>query len=295
MWAARRQIHRSLTGRFGATACCAGDKTTRAARESWADAIQWVSKEQGVALTSCHCDGYVHPREDLAEETRRDRGVIGAVAAGGTDESTIAAPTRKHDVLQTKSLVLNRSFLPIHITSVRRACVMLYQGIARAVDGRYQTFDFNGWCQVEPEGERDALGLVGRAMPVPRVVLLIAYDRVPIRHIRFSRFNVYARDRNTCQYCGRRFSRQDLNLDHVIPRSQGGLSTWENIVCSCHSCNRRKGGRTPQQAGIRLLRKPTRPGWTPFMAEAFNLRRYGAWQPFLSLVDAGRENVEMIA
>lgn len=295
MSAARRQIHRSLTGRSARLRVVRATETTRAAREPWVDAIQWVSKEQGIALTSCPRDGYVHVEEGPAEETRRNRGVIGAVAAGGTDESTIAASVRKHDVLQTKSLVLNRSFLPIHITSVRRACVMLYQGIAKAVDARYQTFDFNAWCQLEPEGESDALGLVGRAMAVPRVVLLIGYDRVPIRHIRFSRFNVYARDRNTCQYCGKRYPRQDLNLDHVIPRSQGGLSTWENIVCSCHACNRRKGGRTPQQAGIRLLRRPTRPGWTPFMAEAFNLRRYGAWQPFLSLVDAGRESVEMIA
>jgi 5-methylcytosine-specific restriction endonuclease McrA len=246
-------------------------------------------------LTSCHHDGYFRHREGSSEETRSDKGVIGAEAAGGKVDSGFTAPVRKQDVLYSKSLVLNRSFLPIHITSVRRACVMLYQGIARAVDTRYQTFDFNGWCRIEPTAEAELLGLVGRHMPTPRVILLVHYDRVPVRHIRFSRFNVYARDRNTCQYCGKRFARQDLNLDHVIPRSQGGLSTWENIVCSCHSCNRRKGGRTPEQSGIRLLRKPTRPGWTPFMAEAFSLRRYGAWQPFLSLVDQDRDDAEQIA
>ena len=92
------------------------------------------------------------------------------------------------------------------------------------------------------------VGIVGGVIRVPRVLLLIAYERVPKRHVRFSRFNIYARDNNTCQYCARRLPRTELNLDHVIPRSRGGLSTWENVVCSCHSCNRRKGGQTPEEA-----------------------------------------------
>jgi 5-methylcytosine-specific restriction endonuclease McrA len=191
---------------------------------------------------------------------------------------------RPRDVLRSKTLVLNRSFLPVHITSVRRACVMLYQGLARAVDAQYQTFDFVAWCAHAVAPER--LGLVGRSMPVPRVVLLVSYDRVPRRHVRFTRHNVYARDRDTCQYCARRLPRSELNLDHVVPRSQGGLSTWDNVVCSCHPCNRRKGGRTPEQSGIRLLRKPTRPAWTPFLGDAFGQARYREWHPFLSFVDA---------
>jgi 5-methylcytosine-specific restriction endonuclease McrA len=181
------------------------------------------------------------------------------------------------------------------VTSVRRASVLLYQGIARAVASEYQTFDFGEWCDLEVSSNHERLGLVGRAIRVPRVILLLHYDRVPKRHVRFSRFNVYARDRNTCQYCGSRFPRQELNLDHVIPRSQGGQSTWENIVCSCHACNRRKGGRTPEQSGIRLLRKPTRPSWAPFLVEAFSTHRYGEWEPFLSLVDTGSTKAELVA
>lgn len=215
-----------------------------------------------------------------------------------------ATETRRLDVLHSKALVskaliskalvLNRSFLPVHITSMRRACVMLYQGVAKAVDAAYQTFDFVGWCNLEVSAGSDAIGLVGRAIRAPRVVLLVTYDRVPRRHVRFSRFNVYARDRHTCQYCGKRLPRQYLNLDHVIPRSQGGLSTWENIVCSCHACNRRKGGRTPEQSGIRLIRKPSRPSWSPFLIEALGSRRYGEWEPFLSLVDASGSS-ELVA
>jgi 5-methylcytosine-specific restriction endonuclease McrA len=196
-------------------------------------------------------------------------------------------------VLNTKVLVLNRSFLPVHVTSVRRAFALLYQGVAEAVNDQYQTFDFASWSELSISVHDDTVGLVDRAIRVPRVILLLTYDRLPKRQVRFSRFNVYSRDRNTCQYCGVKFSRAELNLDHVVPRSQGGLSTWENVVCSCHPCNRRKGGRTPAEAGMHLLHAPRRPEWTPFMLETFSLRRYREWLPFLSTVDAAYWNVEL--
>jgi 5-methylcytosine-specific restriction endonuclease McrA len=197
-------------------------------------------------------------------------------------------------VLNTKVLVLNRSFLPVHITSVRRAFSLLYQDIAHVVDAEYRTFDFASWSDLSAslQGD-DTIGLVNRVVRVPRVILLLVYDRVPRRQVRFSRFNIYSRDRNTCQYCGQRFARSDLNLDHVVPRSQGGLSRWENVVCSCHGCNRRKGGRTPEQSGMRLLRAARRPEWTPFMLETFSPRRYKEWAPFLSTVDVSYWNTEL--
>ena len=205
----------------------------------------------------------------------------GAVGPEPADDAGRHA--RPADVLRSKTLVLNRSFLPVHITTVRRACILLYQGVARVVDAEYQTFDFLGWRQ--RRDAQETLGLVAGAMPVPRVIVLTTYDRVPRRHVRFSRHNVYTRDHDTCQYCGRRLPRSELNLDHVVPRSQGGLSTWDNVVCSCHTCNRRKGGNTPQQAGIRLLRRPSRPAWTPFLGETFGQARYREWRPFLSFLD----------
>jgi len=196
-------------------------------------------------------------------------------------------------VLNTKVLVLNRSYLPIHVTSVRRAMALLYQDIARAVDEQYRIFDFKSWSHLA--AEEDAIGLVNRVIRVPRVILLIAYDRIPRRYVRFSRFNIYSRDRNRCQYCGKGFARSELNLDHVVPRSKGGTSIWENVVCSCHRCNRLKGGRTPSEAGMRLIRTPRRPQWTPFMAETFSMRRYKEWLPFLSAVDAAYWNTELVA
>jgi 5-methylcytosine-specific restriction endonuclease McrA len=197
-------------------------------------------------------------------------------------------------VLNTKVLVLNRSFLPVHITSVRRAFSLLYQGIACAVNEQYRTFDFESWADLSVSVHDDSIGLVNRVVRVPRVILLVAYDRLPRRQVRFSRFNIYGRDRSICQYCGKKFARSELNLDHVVPRSQGGLSRWENVVCSCHVCNRRKGGQTPEQAGMRLLRPPRRPEWTPFMLETFSLRRYKEWTPFLSAVDVSYWNTELL-
>ena len=196
-------------------------------------------------------------------------------------------------LLNSKVLVLNRGFLPVHITSLRRAFSLLYQGLAQAVDEQYQTFDFHSWSALSLTVHDESIGLVGRAIRVPRVILLLTYDRVPKRHVRFSRFNVYARDRNTCQYCGVHFSRAELNLDHVVPRSRGGMSCWENVVCSCHACNRRKGGRSPKEARMQILRAPRRPEWTPFMLETFSLRRYREWVPFLSTVDAAYWNTEL--
>ena len=200
--------------------------------------------------------------------------------------------TAATSVLNTRVLVLNRSYLPIQTTSVRRALSLLYQDIARAVDAQYRTFDFASWADLAAEDDR--IGLVDGFIRVPRVILLLAYDRVPRRYVRFSRHNIYARDGCSCQYCGRQFARSDLNLDHVVPRSQGGKSTWENVVCSCHRCNRLKGGRTPAQAGMRLIRQPFRPQWTPFVAERFSLRRYKEWLPFLSAVDAAYWNTELV-
>ncbi len=195
--------------------------------------------------------------------------------------------------LTSRTLVLNSSYLPIHVTTVRRAFSLLYRGVARAVDEEYRTFDFQDWSDLSTVG-RDVLGSGGGVVRIPRVVLLVAFDRVPRREVRFSRHNIFVRDGNTCQYCGRRKARSQLNLDHVTPRVHGGRSSWENVVCSCLECNRRKGGRTPESAGMHLVRRPCRPHWTPFVSR--NLgggRRYSEWRPFLSGVDTAYWNVEL--
>jgi len=194
--------------------------------------------------------------------------------------------------LTSKSLVLNRSYLPVHVTTVRRAFSLLYRGVAKAVDEEYRTFDFRDWSALSTSGV-DSVGIVGGIVRIPRVILLTSFDRVPRRDVRFSRLNIFVRDGNRCQYCGHHYTRSQLNLDHVVPRAAGGLTTWENIVCACLDCNRRKGGRTPTQAGMRLLKKPTRPSWTPFIARNLGGAGYREWKPFLRGIDEAYWNVEL--
>jgi 5-methylcytosine-specific restriction endonuclease McrA len=196
-------------------------------------------------------------------------------------------------MLNSGVLVLNRAFFPVHVTSVRRAFCLLYAGMAKAIDSQYEMFDFQSWSELSVHASVDAVGLVGRMIRVPRVVVLIAYDRVPRRNVRFCRRNIFLRDRNTCQYCGRTFPTSELNLDHVIPRSRGGISTWENIVCSCIACNKRKGGDLPDQAGMRLIRRPERPRWAPNFPFAPRASIHREWLPFLSLVDFTYWNLEL--
>lgn len=196
-------------------------------------------------------------------------------------------------VLSSSVLVLNRSYLPIHVTSVRRAFTLIYQGIARAVDEQYQTFDFESWQTLAVARDEESIGTPGGRMRIPRVIVLLSFDRVPKRHVRFSRINIFARDGFICQYCGVHPQRSELNLDHVVPRALGGRSTWENVVCSCVDCNRRKGGRTPGQAGLRLKRVPVRPRWTPLMNLMLSSVRYREWRPFLNVVDSSYWNTEL--
>ena len=200
-------------------------------------------------------------------------------------------------MLNSTVLVLNRSYLPIHVTSVRRAFSLVYQGIARVVGDEYRTFDFDQWSGFRVHDRSASHGNAAEARPVewigtsrgplpaPRVIILTVFDRVPRRHVRFSRANVMSRDGFTCQYCGDRPPRSQLNLDHVVPRAHGGRSTWENVVASCLDCNRRKGGRTPEQAGLRLLRAPARPRWTPLASLLLPHNRHAEWHPFLRVMD----------
>jgi len=119
---------------------------------------------------------------------------------------------------------------------------------------------------------------------VPRVVLLIDFEGVPRHEVRFTRKNIFYRDRNRCQYCGHRFATRDLNLDHVVPLSRGGKSTWENVVCCCIPCNSRKGGRTPDEAHMRLIHSPARPRWHPLVRLSLTSGQYEAWRNFLDAV-----------
>ena len=197
-------------------------------------------------------------------------------------------------MIDSAVLVLNRNLQPIHVTSVRRAFTLLYLGIAQAMDRQMRTFDFDSWSTLSAEMGDDVVHTVSRAIRVPRVILLRVVAKVPRTKVRFSRHNIYERDENTCQYCGHRRPRPQLNLDHVVPRALGGRTTWENVVCCCIDCNVRKGARTPEQAGMRLRRTPRRPLWTPSFRMGSEKIRYQEWLPFLDLATASYWNAELV-
>lgn len=195
-------------------------------------------------------------------------------------------------MLNSAVLVLNKDFVPVHVTSAKRAFSLLYIGMAKVVNSQYQTFDYESWSAITASMADETVGLVDRIIKVPRVILLVAYDRIPQREVRFSRLNIFARDKYRCQYCGERFSTSHLNLDHVVPRSKGGTSNWENVICCCVPCNSRKGGRTPSEAGMKLLSIPRKPNWTPF-ANPHLGSRHSDWLPFLSMVDISYWHTEL--
>ena len=196
-------------------------------------------------------------------------------------------------MLNTHVLVLNRYYQPVHVTSVKRGLSLLYQGVARAIDHQYRLYEFADWAELSA-ANHDSISTVSRRIRIPRVLVLSAYELLPKGRVRFSRLNIYARDIDTCQYCGRQLPRSELNLDHVLPRSQGGKTNWENVVCSCLPCNLKKGGRTPEQARMKLFKKPVRPRWTPFFRTASKRVTYREWLPFLTVTDASYWNVELL-
>jgi 5-methylcytosine-specific restriction endonuclease McrA len=186
-------------------------------------------------------------------------------------------------LLDQPVLVLNRLWQAIQTCSARRAFALLYQGHAEVVEGM-QTFDFSEWHDFsQGYAGDDVVNTVRFKIRVPKIIVLLFFDRMPKQEVKFTRHNIFERDRNTCQYCGKMFSREDLNLDHVVPRDRGGRMTWENIVCSCIKCNTRKANRTPVEAGMHLVRKPVKPKWRPTLHLTFSKRVHESWRHFLDL------------
>jgi len=198
-----------------------------------------------------------------------------------------------HSPLTSSVLVLNRSFVAIRVITVRKAFVMLYRETAEVIhieNGNYANYDLRTWCELSQywavEGEFAGPGdewvrAVSFRIFAPRIIRLLEFDQVPRLGVRLNRKNLFARDGNRCQYCGRDFPTQQLSFDHVTPRSRGGSTTWENVVTCCLTCNARKSDRTPQEAGMKLRGKPGRPKDNPALRVKLGNPRYQSWRPFL--------------
>lgn len=211
-------------------------------------------------------------------------------------------------------LVLNKMWMAVRVIDARRAFSMLLSGLAEAIrvdDGSYTGYDFADWTDLSraqrrlfPEGQAQGQGALPGERPsdsttpevedpyawvrtvrmqlaVPKVIRLLGYDKLPRTGVKLNRRNIFARDHNHCQYCRRKFPMTELSLDHVVPRSQGGGTSWENLVCCCVKCNTKKGGRTPKQAQMPLAKKPVRPKTNPVLSIRIGKGKYKSWKAFL--------------
>jgi 5-methylcytosine-specific restriction endonuclease McrA len=183
--------------------------------------------------------------------------------------------------LKRPTLILNRSWQPVNVATVARALVLLWNEAARVVDPEtYQLFTWADWSKVAPRDGDAFIQAVRLRLRVPKVIVLGKYDRLPSAAVSFSRRNVFKRDHWTCQYCGVQPGGEELTIDHVLPRSQGGTSTWDNCVLSCIDCNKQKADRTPQQAGLKVRKAPVRPAWQPLYAR--HVVQIESWSKFVS-------------
>lgn len=210
----------------------------------------------------------------------------GPVAGGGA-----GLPVRGGaSALDSKVLVLNKLYMAVRVVSARRAFSLLVRELAEVItveNDQYLNYSFTTWAELaeaQRQFERekhDWVSTVRLQIAVPRIIRLLGYDRLPAQIVKLNRRNLFARDRNTCQYCGRSFPTADLSIDHVIPRTMGGGESWENLVCACIRCNARKGGRTPDQARMKLVRRPVMPKRNPLIALRLGQDKYSSWKSFL--------------
>jgi 5-methylcytosine-specific restriction endonuclease McrA len=183
--------------------------------------------------------------------------------------------------LERPTLVLNRNWQPVNVATVARALVLLWNESARVVDPMdYQTYTWADWSQLRVRDGDSFIQAVRLQLRAPEVIVLADYDRLPSAAVSFSRRNVFKRDHYTCQYCGAQPGSEELSIDHVVPRSRGGQSSWENCVLACIACNKRKADRLPRQASMKLRKQPERPTWKPMYAR--ESLRIASWSRFVS-------------
>jgi len=188
-------------------------------------------------------------------------------------------------------LVLNRLYTAIRVVSARRAFTMLCKEVAEVIaveDGHYRNYDFASWVEIaelqrqfEPD-QHTFIRTPYLEIAVPRIIRLLDFNRFPRQEVKLNRRNIYLRDRNRCQYCGKSFPTKELTIDHLVPRVQGGKNTWDNLVCACVKCNAKKGGRTPDQANMPVVRKPFKPTRNPSITVRLGSRKYQSWKAFLN-------------
>lgn len=187
-------------------------------------------------------------------------------------------------ILNDPVLVLNKNWQPVAFLPLRIVVCTLMRNTACAIHPEtYELLSFENWMERAPEGVRQ-IKTSSRPFPAPEVIVMKNYGDRPPRQINFNRMNLYRRDAYSCQYCGSPMSIQRLTIDHVLPKSKGGRTSWENCVAACRACNQKKSDRTPLEARMRPKTPPRPPVWVPKIQVPDMV--YPSWIPFLE-----RENV----
>jgi 5-methylcytosine-specific restriction endonuclease McrA len=192
-------------------------------------------------------------------------------------------------VLEESVLVLNKYYLAIHVCTARDILQLLVTGKAEVLDEQFVRYSFEEWAGYtvqHPEVADRFCGIIHSPSVrcyVPNVVRLNEYDLITshLDVLRYTRKNLFDRDGMKCQYCLREFVKSELTVDHVVPRSKGGMSTWTNVVTSCHQCNNLKGNKTLEELGWKLPRKPGVPKWKSNVRLPFHKAKREAWKTFL--------------
>jgi 5-methylcytosine-specific restriction endonuclease McrA len=166
-----------------------------------------------------------------------------------------------------KVLVLNKSWRPIAVIDIKRAIGLIFgcynDGSSKAlildVNNNFMLYTWADWSLLKAGAGEAVIHGVKQNFRIPEIIVLSRYNRMPQKRVHFSRRTIYRRDNNQCNYCGARPGTSELSIDHIMPRSRGGLTTWENCCLACTKCNRKKGNKTPEEAGMALIRKPFKP------------------------------------
>lgn len=183
-------------------------------------------------------------------------------------------------VLRERALVLNKSWIPISTITIRGALILLFRDKANVIcHETFNVYDIEKWVEMS-DGNENGIRSANICLAKPEVILLKDFARVPNRNLAFTRKNLYRRDEFTCQYCYKKMPQGKLTIDHIIPRSKGGKSTWENCVLACIACNSKKGSKSLSQINFVLKKTPRKPTWSP-IAEVAGINVPDSWKKFL--------------
>lgn len=223
-------------------------------------------------------------------------------------------PDSSGSILSSSVLVLNKFYTALRVISARRAFVFLAKDSAEVIhknNGRFENYRFDHWIEESRNNGReftDYIHTPSLKIMVPRVIRLMEYGKLPRRELKFNRKNIMIRDNYQCQYCGvkprqerdklhpeghppdhairagrggKKQALSSMTIDHIVPRSRGGTTEWTNAVTCCSKCNTKKGGRLPQEAGMKLIAKPQAPKFNQSIFRLFNDQRYALWKEFI--------------